>query len=343
MTEGEPTLSLRGEPLPLYPVAPRTPAGPSPVRRPGSVRRTSTIYVDWPDGRGGLARLRGRSRDLLTPVDGGAPLVLAEDAMEARAEHRLIRAIAADPPRAGLEALVGARAGGHLREAIDHALHGERVAGTPLYLLLDDMAGTTLIANWAWTQWRDPAAIEAQRADRAERVPQMEGVCIGFRPGSGALDLTREDDVGPTLVPPIERADDPAGWHDFPPLDGPNLRRARRIDVWREDGLVRIDATFQDSGETPEGPRSGLHEYRLVATADAAGLRLLSLEAIPQILPYAECPAAMVNLHILLDQPLADMRATVLRLLRKTAGCTHLNDALRALAEVPRLVAMLPG
>jgi hypothetical protein len=33
----------------------------------------------------------------------------------------------------------------------------------------------------------------------------------------------------------------------------------------------------------------------------------------------------------------------VLRDLRGTAGCTHLNDALRALAEVPKLVEQLAG
>lgn len=335
-------LSLRGEQLPDFAAAPRHPAGPSPIRRPGSVRRTSSIYVDWPEGRLGPAFLHGRARDILTPVAGGKPVVLAEDAMEAQADHRVIRSIAAHPPRAGMELLVGARAGGHLRQAIDDVLHEERVSGSPLYLLLDDMAGTTLIANWAWTPWRDAEAIAEQNAERPERLPKMEGVCIGFRPGSSALDLSRDEDISPTPVPPMERADDPEGWHRFPALSGANLRRARRMDLWREAGTVQIDATFQDSGALPEGGRSGLHEYRIRAVADHAGERLLSLEAIPQILPFAECPAATVNLPALLDTPLAEMRGTVLAMLRKTAGCTHLNDALRALAEVPRLVAMLP-
>ena len=343
MTAASPTLSLQGEPLPVFPARPRTPVDATPVRLPGSVRRTSTIHVDWPEGFEGLARLRGRARDIVTPPGGGAPICHAEDAMEARAEHRIIRSVFADPPRDALAALAGARAGGHLRAAIDEVLHEERVAGSPLYLLLDDLAGTTLIAGWAWTQWRDQAAVAAQRANRAERVPQMEGVCIGFRPGSVALNLDLDDDISPTLIPPIVRSDDSQGWHVFPTIDGPNLRRARRVDIWRESNGIRIDATFQDSGATPEGLRSGLHEYRIQATADAAGERLTALEALPHILPYAECPAATVNMHALVGLPLGEMRTTVLQLLRKTAGCTHLNDALRALAEVPRLVAMLPA
>lgn len=345
MNAAAPVLSLRGEPLPTFRAAERNPAGPSPLRRAGSVRRTATIYLNWPEGRKGPTWLHGRARDILTPVAGGDPVVLAEDEMTATAAHRLILSVTANPPRAGVEQLAGARAGGYLREAIDQALPGERAAGTPLYLLLDDMAGTTLIAGWAQTQWGDAEAVAAQLAHRNERLPSMEGVCIGFRPGSSALDPDSDIDHTPdaSRVPPIERAEDPAGWHAFPPLEGANMRRARRIDVWRENGLVRINATFQDSAALPEGGRRGLHEYVIHATADPQGSRLLSLEAVPHILPYPECPAATVNLHALLDTPLASMRTTVLTLLRKTAGCTHLNDALRALAEVPILVASLPA
>ena len=37
------------------------------------------------------------------------------------------------------------------------------------------------------------------------------------------------------------------------------------------------------------------------------------------------------------------LRAEVLRRIRGTDCCTHLNDALRSLAEVPVLAATLPG
>jgi hypothetical protein len=40
---------------------------------------------------------------------------------------------------------------------------------------------------------------------------------------------------------------------------------------------------------------------------------------------------------------LPDLRGEVLRRLRGTDCCTHLNDALRSLAEVPVLAATLPG
>ena len=51
-----------------FPLA-RNPAGPAPVRRPGSVRRTSTIETTWPEGYGKPMLMQGRARDLLTPSE----------------------------------------------------------------------------------------------------------------------------------------------------------------------------------------------------------------------------------------------------------------------------------
>jgi hypothetical protein len=45
----------------------------------------------------------------------------------------------------------------------------------------------------------------------------------------------------------------------------------------------------------------------------------------------------------LLNTPIAELRNTVLERLRKTAGCTHLNDMIRSLAEAPVLAGKLPG
>ncbi|HEY2659678.1 MAG TPA: DUF2889 domain-containing protein [Caulobacteraceae bacterium] len=118
------------------------------------------------------------------------------------------------------------------------------------------------------------------------------------------------------------------------------MRRARRIDVWVDD-LIRIDAAFQDSATNPQGGRTAVHEYRLTAAADPGSLKLLAVYAEPRVLPYPECPAAAANVTRMIGTPLPDLRERVLNDLRGTAGCTHLNDALRALAEVPALVQRL--
>jgi hypothetical protein len=316
------------------------PAGPAPVRRPSSVRRTSTIDMSFVGGRGSQMRLHGRARDALTPAGGGPPLVLDRSTVDAGASmQRVIEDIASDPARPGIEQLVGCRGGGHLRLAIDSALPDERPAGTPLYLLLDDIAGCTLIGGFVWSRFTDLGGV----AGGLMVKPRMEGVCIGFAPGSSALapdgtpqGAARVQPVGPLLHP-----DDPDGWHDLAEQPAISMRRARRIDVAVHDGVVEVDSSFQDSAGDPELGRVAVHEYRLAATADLATMTVTSVEADPRILPYLECPAAIGNVGRLVGVPLGELRTVVLDRLAKTDGCTHLNDALRALAEVPVLVAHL--
>jgi hypothetical protein len=338
-------LSLAGTPLPLFDHAPKSPMGASPLRRPGSTRRTSSIDATWPDGRDGVAVIFADARDIMTPLSGGPPQILAQDHADVLADHRVIRSVSSIPPRAALTQLAGARAGGHLRAAIDAALGEERVAGTPLYLLLDDLAGATLVAGWAWSRWMDDWMPTRPQAEIEAHMRQMEGICIGFRPGSGALGLEGKPrpEQNATRVLPLQHPDDPEGWHPLLDRGGVNFRRARRIDVWREDGLIHIDSAFQDSASAPDGgDRIAVHEYRLIATADADATTLLSAVATAGTLPYAECPAAPTNISAMVGTPLSELRQSVLVTLRKTAGCTHLNDAMRALAEVPRLAAALP-
>lgn len=350
MTIPEPAalgLDLWGNALPPAVKAPSSPLGHSPVRRPGSIRRTMSIDVDWPDADPMTARFQGRARDILTPADGGAPILLARDEVVGRfADRRTIGEIASIPPRTDVAALAGERAGANLRAAIDRVLHREKVDGAPLYLMLDDLAGASLVCAWGWARWH-PDYMREQLAANGEafNARNMEGVCIGFRPGSSALDRSPGDVPNSSHVLPLPNPDDPEGWHDFA-VNGPvaNFRRARLIDIWREGDLLRAEATFQDSSSLPGTiMREAIHEYRLSATADGATGQVLTLEATPGSLPHAECPAAMVNMAVVLGTPMAELRETVLDRLKRTAGCTHLNDMLRAMAEAPVLAEKLPG
>jgi hypothetical protein len=170
----------------------------------------------------------------------------------------------------------------------------------------------------------------------------MEGVCIGFAPGSSALAADESLKPKGVAVPPLEHPDDPDGWHTLPAQPGVGMRRARRIDAWVEGGAIRIAAGFQDSATAPAGGRVAIHEYELAATAEIGTGLLLSVSAAPRVLPHPECPGAVANIGRLIGTSLSGLRRTVLEELRGTAGCTHLNDALRALAEVPQLIAQLP-
>jgi len=288
-------------------------------------------------------RVIGRARDIVTPRSGGAPIVRAEDSFVAALEaDRTIVAIEANPPRASIGRLIGSRGGGKLRGALEHFVPEERRRATPLYLILDDISGASLVAAWAWSQW-DPSWLRATRASMTEAqwekmMREKEGICTGFAPGSSSLDLTRiSDRTGGTPAPDLRHPADPEGWHEFTTQNNVGMRRARRIDVRLEQVIV-IDAAFQDSAATPDGTRSVLHEYELTATADPVSLRLLSLDAMPRVLPFSECPGAVKNISRLIGARVPELRQVVLDELPGTLGCTHLNDVLRDLAEVPALV-----
>jgi hypothetical protein len=290
-----------------------------------------------------------RARDAITLGSGGALQVCADEGFEARVmPDRTIAAIAAQPPRIDLSCLIGTRGGGKLRLALEELIPQERRNATPLYLVLDDISGASLVAGWAWSQW-DPDWLTARRVgispeDWGRMMRERTGVCTGFAPGSSSLDPGRViASTGGTPTPDLRHPQDPEGWHVFTLQKTVGMRRARRIDVWMEQGSVMVDSAFQDSASKPDGTRAALHEYQLRATADPVSMRLLSIEATPRVLPFSECPGAVTHLSRLIGAELTTMRQRVLDELPGVLGCTHLNDALRALAEVPALVGRLRG
>lgn len=332
------------------PPPPRDTANPAPPRPADSVRRTSSIDVSWPEGEQGERLFIGRARDYLTPASGGEGQVI--DAGEFRARLTLdktITAIAADPPLPKGDELIGVRCGNHLRLFLRETMPELIDRGAAVYLPLDDLSGTALVSAFAWSQWHDDWAKRIQASMSPEEFDQMmtsrTNVCWGLQEGSSGVSgrMGEDRDVASAEAGDVCNPADPSGWHDLPESDGPGFRRARRIDVTRDEtaGLIRIDAAFQDSAKRKTGGRVAIHEYNIRATADAETLRLLTLEPEARILPFPECPGAVHNTRRLIGSQLDDIRASVLAELRGPQGCTHLNDALRALAEVPRMARYL--
>lgn len=324
----------------------RQSAGPAPARRPGSLRRTTSIDSDWPDGFGQPWEMIGRARDLLTPMQGD-PLELATGGIDIRTSPiREILAISATPDHPRLAEMVGVRAGGASRHALAATLGDIR--GTPTFQLLDDFAGASLVAGWNWSLWTDDwrERLRGNAQKTTGRKGQMVNICTGFTEGASSLtDEGVPDHVNQssTEVGPLANPEDPVGWHAMPDQAGrPQARRARRIDIWRGEGVLKVDAAFQDSGPNPQGTRTAIHEYRVYAEVDEASETLVSLQALPLILPYRECPGASVKAARMIGQPVGAFREAVLETLVGTLGCTHLNDVLRALADVPALARLLP-
>lgn len=292
--------------------------------------------MQWPGELGAALTIDGFARDLLTPVTGPARM-LDGDQVSLRV-HPGTRAIESiEPPGRlpQLERLVGSRSGGGLRSVLTDLVPEEKERDSALYLLLDDLAGASLVAPFVLTrfftdeQWRDrfgPRVLPA-------------GVCLGWREGATSHQLDEPADRTLVTGEVVDPAD-PLGWHDLPQVDVPSTRRMRRIDV-TVDEQVRVDAWFQDSASEPGGGRVAVHEYRVHATADRTSGALLTLDAVPAALPFPECPLAVGNLDRVIGTPLPELRDLVPRVLRGADGCTHLNDAVRALADVPVLVAAL--
>lgn len=328
---------------------PRQTANPSPVRKAGSVRRTCSLDVSWPEGALGDRLILGRVRDLLSPAGGAPARTLAEASLEVGMKaDKEIFAISAVPAPARLHEVVGQRAGNHLRVFMREIMPELIEQANPLYLALDDLSGTSLVSNWTWANWTSDwmeRLRDLMPAETLERFMDRANVCWGLKEGNSGLDIDGggHSAYGTADAGELRNPADPEGWHEFPEIAGPSFRRARRIDVSRDGGLIRIDASFQDSAPLPDGGRGAIHEYNLVATADAESLELLSITPEPRILPFSECPGVVVNAQRLVGTPLPQIRDAVLANLKGVEGCTHLNDALRALAEVPRLAEHLVG
>jgi len=296
----------------------------------------------WPAGLGTDLHLKGRARDLLTPLDGAPRIVDRSDLYTVTGRERDIRHIEADPWAQGLDRLVGHKAGAGLRAAIASELPDEVAGGSPLHLLLDDLAGSTLISGFVYVRYMDQIPELRERFTKAP-PGRMRDICSGFRTGSSALasDGSIVHNQNTARPAPLADAADPLGWHELDDPPVPAMRRARRIDVWDEGGTLGIDAMFRDSAWDPDGQEVVVHEYQMLGRADRASGVLRSVTAVPRVLPYAECPGAAPNAAWMAGTELRVMRSEVLERLRASDCCTHLNDGLRSLAEVPVLAASL--
>jgi hypothetical protein len=290
----------------------------------------------------------GRARDLLTPLDDGKPEELATGGFRIMASPlREILSIEITPDHPRAQELVGVRAGGASRRELARILADLR--GTPTFQLLDDFAGASLVAGWIWSRWTNDWMTRATRVtgqSTAGRNGQMTDICTGFAAGGSSFSADGTPDnlnQSSAEVGPLEHPDDALGWHAMPFQQGPRKRRSRRIDFWREGDLLKVDAGFQDSGSNPDGGRTAIHEYRVYAEIIEATGDLAALQVQPLILPYRECPGASVKASRMIGHKVADFRDDVLDTLSGTMGCTHLNDVLRGLADVPRLAGLLPN
>ncbi len=192
-------------------------------------------------------------------------------------------------------------------------------------------------------------------------------ICAGWA-GSGFMmgHIRDEREIPTPDGPPVPT--DSAGWHGMPELATGALRRQRLIERTGDE----VWAMFRDTYARPDGVTTVLHEYTVTATISPGdqnsaqdrkggrershgqgerggelgggagwsheGERIMSCEATPRVLPWAECPHAAASAERLVGRRLGDLRALVRDELVGTSTCTHLNDLLSSLSQAQGLV-----
>jgi Protein of unknown function (DUF2889) len=328
------------------------PTAGTPERVPGSVRRTATMDMLRPDGLLGPLVLNGRARDLATGPDG-AGTVLADSECTARVDFiggRVLTEISTTPDRPVLQAVVGTRVSSGFRSAVLAADPCLAAEDGLLNLLLDDFPVATLVSGHAMgaglaRQGRTTLSLslaEATGQPGAERHRFPRNLCAGFADGGTIM-----NDVDATGRPPLVTGpqapslftDDHLGWHETGRLPPHAMRRSRRMDV-TPGPLASVDVLFRDSHVDGDGIETIVHEYTVAATVDTRDGILTSCSATPRVLPWVECPAAALSAGRLAGLPVAGLRRHVRDTFLGTSTCTHLNDTLRSLEDIPALLQL---
>ncbi len=317
----------------------------TPRRRPGSLRRTSTIDITWPDGYLEGLVLTGRARDLRTHEDGQIE-VRAAASMEARVAFpgdRRLQELALEPdPHGAAAVLVGSKANSRMRHHMDEVTPGAATDGSLPALLLDEISVATLISGSALARIAGPDVFRSGAAQSTKLLPVLD-VCAGWVDGGTMVQSLLEGETiygeGPP-APPVEPEIDPWAWHHHEDLPRHSMRRRRRLDLWRSEDGWSIDVFFRDSYVEDDGTETVVHEYLLDLTAAPEGT-IRRVDARAGVLPGPDCPNALASAHRLVGMPLADVRAHVRQEFSGTSTCTHLNDALRSVGDLATLLPAL--
>ena len=318
------------------------PTSGTPVRTPGSVRRTATTDMLRPEGLSGPLVLQGRARDLATGRNGSAR-VLGEASTSAVIDFTggwVLEQISSDPHRPSLAVLLGRSVSSGFRKAALDADPELPAENGLLHLLVDDFPVTTLVSGHAFG-----AGIPAERRlpITTGRTHLIRNQCAGFADDATIMTEFDRTGVPPLVTGPVALplvVDDPWAWHPTDPLPPHGMRRWRRMDVRPGDPVV-VDVLFRDSYVRPDGLETVIHEYTVMVEVDPSGGTVISCQATPRVLPWTECPAAAASAGRLARVPIAGLRQHVRQTFGGTSTCTHLNDTLRSLEDVAALLPSL--
>lgn len=311
------------------------PQRPVEVKAPlvtGAVRRTSTI--DTHSAGSGRSDVDLRARDVTATPDGVT--VLDEIGLRAHLADRTVERLDATPPDGRLIALVGHRVGPGFRATVAGLVPDDVARSSLLHLLLDDWVGAALVSGYAVQHMAITAGVEEQlppgTADR------MAGICAGFALDASLVGYARQHGTIPSVHGPVAPPLGPAGMHDVAPLRPHGMRRMRRLDLRPVDGVIAdFDAHFRDSHVDGDGVETIVHEYFVTGSVDTPSRTIASVTAHVAVLPWQECPGAIGSAARIRGMTLRDLRERIRTEFVGTTTCTHLNDTLRAVADLDAL------
>ncbi len=215
-------------------------------------------------------------------------------------------------------------------------------AGTVLHLLLDDLPGGMIIGGF--TRHVEEAELARSAPGPVSEPGRPLDVCAGWAAESrAARELDRTGSPPPPATrpaPSLVSPEDATGWHTVPALPRFGIGRRRRLDVVLDGPDILVEAMFRDSFLDADGGEQVLHEYVVHATVDGVDGTLREIRAEPHVLPHEECPVAAVSVRALRGAPVSSLRDRVSAELFGPTTCTHLNDVVRGLADVPALVGI---
>jgi hypothetical protein len=312
------------------------PTTATPKRRPGSMRRTTSIDMRRDEGSLDPVYLNGRGRDLWTAADGTATEIgTAGISATIEMVARVVRHVEVSPAIAGVAHLCGAPAMSGFRAAADQAAPELRAARDLRYTLLDDVPVATLISGHALS-----ASGVLGDVSRSGYLPVADQ-CAGFVTGGLLMTSFEQGDPAVVTGPVAPNLDDndPYAWHEMPPLSSHAMRRRRRLDVYDAGPTeAGIDAMFRDTYVRADGAETIIHEYTMTATVDTNSGVIVTSEATPRVLPWRECPGAVASASRIIGMTLSQLHFRVRQELTGTSTCTHLNDLLRSVADAEALI-----
>jgi hypothetical protein len=298
---------------------PQRPVQTWPALVPGALRCTSTIDTH-PAGQG-KSDVELRARDFSADV-------LGEVRVRAHLTDRVI-----DEIDGGLRRLVGSRVGPGFRSSVGKLLPEEAERAGLLHLLLDDWVGAALVSGYATQHAAITLGVEEKLGPGV--ADHMAGICAGFAADASLVPYAKHNGTIPSVHGPFAPPLDQAGMHTVEPLRAHGMRRFRRLDLCPDDSF---SAHFRDSHVDGDGVETIVHEYTVEGSVDASTRTVISVAAHVRVLPWQECPGAIGSAVRVQGMSLSDMRSRIRTEFVGTSTCTHLNDTLRAVADLDALL-----